>query len=66
LDFIEAIENELGQKAIRNYMPMQTGDVPATWANTDLLQRLTGYKPKTGFPDGIKRFVTWYRAYYGK
>lgn len=66
LDFIDAIEESLGQKAIRNYMPMQKGDVPATWANADLLQSLTGYKPKTDFRDGIDRFVTWFRDYYQK
>jgi len=64
LDFIDAIEDELGRKAIRNYMPMQTGDVPATWANADLLQRLTGYKPQTQFREGVRRFVGWYRSYY--
>lgn len=66
LDFIDAIEDELGQKAIRNYMGMQTGDVPATWADTKLLQRLTGYTPATGYRDGIAAFVTWFREYYGK
>ena len=66
LDFIEAIEDALGKKAIRNYMDIQPGDVPATWANADLLNRLTGYKPQTNFKEGINRFVTWYRDYYGK
>ena len=66
LDFVDAIEAELGQKAIRNYMPMQTGDVPATWANADLLQTLTGYKPQTDIKDGIHDFVTWFRDYYNK
>lgn len=66
LDFVDAIEEELGQKAIRNYMPMQTGDVPATWANADLLQALTGYKPQTDIKDGIHDFVTWFRDYYNK
>jgi UDP-glucuronate 4-epimerase len=47
--------------AIRNYMPMQKGDVPATWADTSLLQRLTGYRPQTDFRDGIDRFVAWFR-----
>lgn len=65
LDFIEAIEEELGQKAIRNYMDMQTGDVPATWANADLLRRLTGYQPSTGYREGVARFVEWYRGYFG-
>jgi UDP-glucuronate 4-epimerase len=66
LDFVDAIEAELGQKAIRNYMPMQTGDVPATWANADLLQTLTGYKPQTDIKDGIRDFVAWFRDYYEK
>ena len=66
LDFVKAIEDCLGQKAERNYMGMQTGDVPATWANTDLLQTLTGYRPQTDFRDGIAKFVDWYREYSGK
>ncbi|WP_336096417.1 NAD-dependent epimerase/dehydratase family protein [Roseovarius sp. CH_XMU1461] len=64
LDFIEAIEDVLGKKAIRNYMPMQMGDVPATWAEASLLQSLTGYCPQTDFRDGIAHFVDWYRSYY--
>lgn len=64
LDFIDAIEDVLGKKAIRNYMPMQMGDVPATWANASLLHSLTGYRPQTEFRDGIARFVDWYRDYY--
>ncbi|MEZ5754203.1 MAG: GDP-mannose 4,6-dehydratase [Paracoccaceae bacterium] len=66
LDFIEAIEDCLGRKARRTYMPMQMGDVPATWADAGLLQRLTGYRPRTDFRDGIARFVDWFRDYYGK
>ncbi|KWT65398.1 UDP-glucuronate 5'-epimerase [Hyphomicrobium sulfonivorans] len=66
LDFVEAIEASLGKTAIRNYMPMQMGDVPATWANAELLQRLTGYRPQTDFHDGVARFVAWFRDYYGK
>jgi UDP-glucuronate 4-epimerase len=66
LDFIDAIEEELGQKAIRNYMDMQKGDVPATWANADLLQHLTGFKPQTDVKTGIKQFVAWFRDYYDK
>jgi UDP-glucuronate 4-epimerase len=64
MDFIDAIEAELGIKAERNYMDMQTGDVPATWADATLLQRLTGYKPQTDFRDGIAQFVAWFRDYY--
>ena len=66
LDFIEAIEDCLGQKAKRNYIGMQTGDVPATWANADLLKTLTGYQPQKDFRDGIAKFVDWYREYSGK
>ena len=65
-DFIEAIEDAIGQKANRNYMPMQMGDVPATWADNDLLHRLTGYRPQTDFRDGVAQFVNWFREYYGK
>jgi UDP-glucuronate 4-epimerase len=64
LDFIEAIEDEIGTKAIRDYMPMQQGDVPATWADASLLQRLTGFKPHTSVRCGVKKFVRWYREYY--
>jgi len=64
LDYIEAIEEELGCKAIRNYMEMQTGDVQATWADVTLLKRLTGYQPETDIREGVKQFVAWYRAYY--
>lgn len=66
LDFIDAIETSLGKKAIRNYMEMQIGDVPATWADATLLKKLTGYQPQTNFRDGIDRFVTWFRDYYQK
>jgi UDP-glucuronate 4-epimerase len=64
MDFIDAIEAETGRKAIRNYMPMQTGDVPATWADANLLKTLTGYQPQTNFRDGVAAFVRWYRDYY--
>jgi UDP-glucuronate 4-epimerase len=66
LDFIDAIEDCLGKKAIRSYMPMQMGDVPATWADASLLQQLTSYRPQTDFRDGIARFVYWFREYSGK
>lgn len=66
LDFVDAIEESLDKKAVRNYMPMQMGDVPATWADASLLQHLTGYRPQTAFKDGIDRFVSWFREYYDK
>lgn len=64
-DFIDAIEAALGQKTTRNLMPMQPGDVPRTWADASLLQRLTGYRPQTDVQTGIQKFVDWYRAYAG-
>jgi UDP-glucuronate 4-epimerase len=66
LDFVDAIEVCLGKTAVRNYMPMQMGDVPATWAEASLLQTLIGYRPQTDFRDGIAHFVEWFREYYGK
>ncbi|MGV6807579.1 MAG: GDP-mannose 4,6-dehydratase [bacterium] len=64
LDFVDAIEAKLGKKAVRNYLPMQKGDVPATWADAALLKKLTGYQPQTDFRDGISYFVDWYLSYY--
>ncbi|MFN3294099.1 MAG: NAD-dependent epimerase/dehydratase family protein [Gemmobacter sp.] len=64
-DFVDAIEDCCGRKAIRNLMPMQAGDVPATWADAGLLQALTGYRPQTPFREGVARFVEWYRDYHG-
>ncbi|MBD3787742.1 MAG: GDP-mannose 4,6-dehydratase [Sphingomonadales bacterium] len=64
-DFIAAIEAATGRTATRNLMPMQAGDVPATWADASLLRSLTGYAPKTRVPEGVKAFVDWYRDYYG-
>jgi UDP-glucuronate 4-epimerase len=64
LDFVEILESCLEKKAIRNYMPMQKGDVLATWANTDLLKKLTGYTPVTKLEDGLKKFVDWYNNHY--
>ncbi|MDP1669807.1 NAD-dependent epimerase/dehydratase family protein [Phaeovulum sp.] len=61
-DFIEAIEAATGRKATRNLMPMQAGDVPATWADCTLLARLTGYKPQTDMREGVARFVAWWRG----
>ena len=64
LDFIEAIEMACGREAIKNFMPMQKGDVPATWADNTLLQELTGYAPQIRVREGVKHFVDWYREYY--
>ncbi|EAU48176.1 NAD-dependent epimerase/dehydratase family protein [Salipiger bermudensis] len=63
-DFVTAIEQALGTPALRNYMDMQPGDVPATWADNALLTRLTGTLPRTPLADGVAAFVDWYKSYY--
>ena len=64
LDFIKAIEEILGKKAKLNFMPLQKGDVNATWADASLLKELTNFKPETNYKLGIKKFVQWYLDYY--
>ena len=64
LDFLKTIENKLGKKAKRNYMPMQKGDVHSTLSNNSLLKQITKYNPKTNYKDGISKFVNWYLEYY--
>ncbi len=64
LDFIGAIEEALGTKAQKNLLPLQDGDVPATYADADALTAWTGFSPKTDIRTGIGRFVAWYREYY--
>jgi UDP-glucuronate 4-epimerase len=63
--FIAAIEMAVGRKAERRYLPMQPGDVPATWADVERLTRATGFAPNTSIESGIARFVAWYRTYHG-
>jgi UDP-glucuronate 4-epimerase len=65
MEFISAIEAATGRESIRNYMPMQPGDVPRTWADTSVLQRATGFTPGTPVKEGVAAFVAWYREYYG-
>lgn len=65
-DFIDAIEKVVGLKARKNFMPMQAGDVPATWADTHLFETLTNFKLSTDISKGVKNFVDWYRSYYGQ
>jgi UDP-glucuronate 4-epimerase len=64
LDFIAAIETAVGRKSVRHELPMQPGDVPATYASTALLERLTGFKPQTSLREGVEKFVAWYRDHY--
>ena len=64
LDFVNTLEKELNKKVIKNYMPMQKGDVYSTLSNSSLLKRITGYNPKTNYRTGIKKFINWYLDYY--
>ena len=64
LDMIAALEKSLGKVAAKTMLPMQPGDVPATYANVDDLQADVGFKPSTPIAIGIERFVTWYREFY--
>lgn len=65
-DFIAAIEDSLGMKARRRLLPMQPGDVPATCADVSALTALIDFTPRTDMREGVRRFVDWYRAYYGR
>jgi UDP-glucuronate 4-epimerase len=64
MDFISAIEKVTGKTANLNMMEMQAGDVPVTWAQTTLLEDLTGFSPQTDIAEGVKKFAIWYRSYY--
>ena len=64
MKFIEVLEDCLGMKAQKNFMPLQAGDVPATYADVDDLIRDVGFKPATTIEAGIKKFVEWYKEYY--
>jgi UDP-glucuronate 4-epimerase len=63
MDFVAAVERSLGCKAIINMSPMQPGDIVDTAADIELLDRLTGYRPRTSVDEGVKAFVEWYRSY---
>ena len=64
--FIAELESLLGRAAVKEYLPLQPGDVQSTYASIDRLARATGFAPGTTLRDGLERFVTWYRDYYGK
>ena len=64
MEFIEAIEAALGRSAQKNFLPLQDGDVPATFADVSELTAWTGFKPGTPVRDGVGRFVRWYREYF--
>lgn len=64
MNVIGALENELGKKAKKKFLPVQPGDVPDTWANVEDFVHQFDYQPKTSLEDGIANFVSWFRAYY--
>jgi UDP-glucuronate 4-epimerase len=64
MDYVHAIEKELNKKATYVMLPLQPGDVPATYADTAVLQHDFSYCPKTSVADGVARFVAWYRVFY--
>jgi UDP-glucuronate 4-epimerase len=65
MQFIACIEKAVGREAKKNFLPIQPGDVPKTYANVDALVDDVGFKPSTPIEVGIPRFVEWYRSYYG-
>ena len=65
MDFIETLEKHLGKKAKKEFLPLQAGDVPKTYADVDDLIKDVGFKPNTSIDEGIGKFVEWYREYYG-
>jgi UDP-glucuronate 4-epimerase len=64
MDYIQALENALGKTAIKNFLPMQPGDVPVTYADTSELDAWVGFKPDTSVDEGVARFAAWYRNYF--
>ena len=62
--YVEVLEKCLGKTAQKNFLPLQDGDVPATYANVEDLVRDIDFKPSTTIEDGIQNFVNWYREYY--
>jgi UDP-glucuronate 4-epimerase len=62
--FVDAIEKAIGKKALKEYLPLQAGDVPATYADVNDLIKDTGFKPSTSITEGINNFVKWYKEYY--
>ena len=66
MDFIEAIENAVGEPIEKDMLPIQPGDGKATYADVDALARDMSYRPDTKLQDGIDRFVAWYRDFYQK
>lgn len=66
MDFVKAIEDELGIEAKKSFREMQPGDVYQTYADTQDLFAVTGYKPQVGIKEGVAEFITWYKEFYNK
>jgi UDP-glucuronate 4-epimerase len=65
LDFIQYLEQAIGKKAIKEFLPMQNGDVKVTYADTSALNAWVGFEPSTALKTGLDKFVDWYAAYFG-
>ena len=66
IDYINEIENALNMKAIKEFLPIQPGDVPSTFSDCSSLEKFINFKPNTSIKDGIKAFTSWYREFYDK
>jgi UDP-glucuronate 4-epimerase len=66
MDMIAALESAIGRAAQKVFLPMQPGDVPATYADVSKLHALTGYRPTVGVEEGLRRFAAWYADFYGR
>jgi UDP-glucuronate 4-epimerase len=64
LDFIDCIEEALGKQSVKDFLPLQDGDVPETYADTDALNQWVGFVPNTEIKQGIEKYVGWYKQYY--
>jgi UDP-glucuronate 4-epimerase len=64
MDFIVELEVALGKEAKKNFLPMQAGDVPKTWADTSRLEKATSYAPQVNLKEGVAQFVEWYLEHY--
>ncbi|MDT4843891.1 hypothetical protein FQZ97_778300 [compost metagenome] len=64
LELIDCLENALGMRAQKHFLPLQPGEVPSTWADTSELAELIGFRPQVSLDAGVRRFVEWYRSHY--
>ena len=64
IDFIKTLEEIIGTEAIKNYLPLQVGDIRSTWADVSKSRKLLNFNPQTDIKEGLTKFVDWYKAYY--